>query len=127
MRTGDNGRCRHFPDLTHCGSAISVQHNQWTRVPHEDGGERDACFGREGYYNNNINNVGYRRLHTAGYLSRILQQQHQQCRILATTHIRISMSAAVSMVVVESTDVEMGDVESTAPGVSKKKKKSQRL
>ena len=23
-----------------------------------------------GYYNNNINNVGYRRLHTAGYLSR---------------------------------------------------------
>ena len=30
------------------------------------------CLGREGYYNNNMNNVGYRRLHTFGYLCKIL-------------------------------------------------------
>ena len=41
------------------------------KSPHEDGGERDACFGREGYYNNNINN-----------------------RISATTHIRIYISGS---------------------------------
>ena len=50
------------------------------------GREGCVCFGREGYYNN-INNGGYRRLHTAGYLSRILQQQqHQQSDIGDYTH-----------------------------------------
>ena len=33
------------------------------------GREGCVCFGREGIYNNNINNVGYRRLHTVGCTS----------------------------------------------------------
>ena len=68
MRTDDNGRCRHFPDLTHCGSAISPTLSTHKNSTRGWGREGCVCFGREGYYNNNINNVGYRRLHTAGYV-----------------------------------------------------------